>query len=122
MTLAMGATEFGVLSLAHVGEQRHEPSALYSVAGRTLEGCAVATPLAREHLALIGAKLLQEPDVFVVNVSRARAAFGSAEPAPILAIAAKLLSRHKPDVLHADFMARPSANRADPNMGRKLQI
>jgi hypothetical protein len=89
-------------SLADVRNQGHEPGALDRIAGRSLERGAVAASFAREHLALIRAQLLQEPNVFVIHVSRAGATFGCAEPAAILAIAAKLFSRHEPDVLHAD--------------------
>src|SRR5438067_2488902 len=66
-----GPTWTRLASLAHVGEQGHEPGALHGVAGRALERGAVAAPLAREHLALVGAELLEQSDVLVIDVRRA---------------------------------------------------
>jgi hypothetical protein len=89
-------------SLPDVGEQGHEPGALDGVAGGSLEGGAVAAPFPREHLALVGAQLLQQADVLVVDVGRARAAFGGAEPATVLAVTAESFARHEPGVLGRD--------------------
>src|SRR3954447_11295604 len=86
-------------SLADVGDQRHEPGALDGVAGRPLEGRAVAAPLPGEHLALVGAELLEEPDVLVIDIRRARAAFRGAEPATILPVSTEFLPRHNAGVL-----------------------
>ena len=90
-----GDSEGGGL-LADVGDEGHEAGPFDGIAGGSLEGCAVAAAFAGEHLALVGAELLQEADVFVVDVSRARATFGGAEPATILTVTSKFLPRHRP--------------------------
>src|SRR5262249_16813991 len=100
----------GRSSLAHVRDQRHEPGALHRVAGCALERRAIAAALAGEHLALVGAKLLEQPDVLVVDIRRARASVGGAEPAPILPVPAKSFPRHKPGVLEP-----PRSGRSDKN-------
>jgi hypothetical protein len=94
-----GGDRRGVSSFTHVGDQRHEPRALHGVARRALERRAVAAPLAGEHLALVGAELLQQADVLVIDVSRTRATLGCAEPAAVLAVATELFPRHKPGIL-----------------------
>lgn len=88
---------FGLL--AHVRNQRHEASTLDGVARRALESCAVAAPLAREHLALIGAELLQQTNVLVIDIRRTGATFRSAEPAAVLPVSTKFFPRHRPGVL-----------------------
>src|SRR4051812_41452310 len=86
-------------SLAHVGDQGHEPRPLDRVARRALERGAVAAALAREHLALIGAQLLQESDVLVIDIGGTRATFRGAEPAAVLPVPTKFFPRHEPGVL-----------------------
>src|SRR5207302_1767247 len=83
----------------HVGNQGHESRALHGVARRALERRAIAAPLAGEHLALVGAKLLQQADVLVIDVRRTRAAFRGAEPTTILPVTTKTFPRHKSGVL-----------------------
>src|SRR5690349_10936882 len=82
-------------SLADVGQQSHEPRPLDGIARRPLERGAVAAALARKHLALISAELLQEADVLVIDVGRAGASLGGAEAATVLAVAAKAFARHE---------------------------
>ena len=110
---------------ADVRHQRHEPGALDRVAGGPLEGGAVAAPLPREHLALIGAELLQQPHVLVVDVGRTGAALGRAEAAAILAVAAETFPRHDDGVPWAVSSIRPDGRRAllrkaRPASGKRL--
>src|SRR5262249_51694426 len=80
---------------AHVGQKPHEAGPLDGRARGPLERGAVAASLAREHLILVGTQFLQEADVFVVDIRRPGATFARTKSAPILAIATKLLPRHK---------------------------
>jgi hypothetical protein len=102
----------GVL-LAYVRKQRHEACPLDGGARGPLERGAVAASLARKHLALVGAKLFQQADVFVVNIRRTGAAFGGTESAPILAISTKLFPRHKPVFLKRLLNKKPPAGAMD---------
>jgi hypothetical protein len=81
-------------SFADVREQRHEARSLDSGTGSALEGCATAAPLAREDLILVGAQLLEQTDVLVIDVSRPGATVSRAKPAAILAVSSKLLPGH----------------------------
>ena len=85
--------------LADVGDQGHEAGSLDGVAGGSLERRAVAAPLSREHLALVGAELLQEPDVLVIDIRRPRATFRGAEAAPVLPVPTEFLPRHNAGIL-----------------------
>jgi len=86
-------------SLADIGEQRHEASALHGRAGGSLKRRAASAPLPGEDFILIGAQLLEQTDVLVVDIGRSRATVTGAKPAAILAVATKLLPRHVPDFL-----------------------
>jgi hypothetical protein len=86
-------------SLAHVGHQPHEARTLDRRAGGSLKGRATAAPFAGKHLVLIGAELFEQTDVFVIDIGGPRAAIPSAKPTAILAVASKLLTRHKPEFL-----------------------
>jgi len=86
-------------SLADIGEQRHEPGALHSRAGRSLKCRAAPASLPGEDLVLIGAQFLEQTDVLVIDIRRSRATVTGAKPAAILAVATKLLPRHVPDFL-----------------------
>ena len=81
------------------GRRAMKRGTLHSRAGGSLKRRTVAAALAREHLALVGAKLLEQTDVLVIDISRTRAAFTRAKSTAILAVATKLFPGHKPVVL-----------------------
>jgi hypothetical protein len=83
-------------SFAHVGHERHKSRSFNRGAGGSLKCRATAAALARKHLILVGAKLLEQTNVFVIDIGWSGAAIPSAKPAAILTIASKLLPRHKP--------------------------
>src|SRR4051795_3609080 len=99
--------------LAHVGDQGHEPGPLDGIARCPLERRAVAAPLSGEHLALVGAELLEQADVLVIDVRRTRAAFRGAEPAAILPVSTKSFPRHVPGVLGRTPKS-PANNEGEP--------
>jgi hypothetical protein len=86
-------------SFTNVRHQRHESRSLDRGAGGSLKRRATATALARKHFVLVGAQLLEQTDVFVIDIGRSGATIPSAKPAAILTVASKLLPRHKPDFL-----------------------
>ena len=63
-------------------------------AGGPLKCGAASAALAREDLVLVGAELLEQTNVFIVNVRRSRATLPGAEAAAILAVTTKSLPRH----------------------------
>ena len=81
------------------GMQRHEPRTLDGRAGGSLKRRTASAALAGKHLVLVGAQLLEQADVFVIDIGRSRATIPGAKPAAILTVASKLLPRHKPDFL-----------------------
>jgi hypothetical protein len=66
-----------------VGHQGHEAGPLNGVFDCSLECGAGAAPLLAVQLALAGAELFETLHVFVIHVSRSRAAFFGAEPAAV---------------------------------------
>jgi hypothetical protein len=89
----------GAKSFADVRHQRHESRSLDGCARGSLKRCAASASLAGEQLVLIGAQLLEQTDVFVIDIGGAGATLPSAKPAAILSVASKLLPRHIPDFL-----------------------
>ena len=81
------------------GSKAMKRARLTAVLEAALEGRAIAAPLSREHLALVGAELLQQADVLVIDVRWAGAAFRRAEAAAILAVATEAFTGHGPRIL-----------------------
>src|SRR5262245_20970550 len=98
---SQGSTQLFVRppSLSDVGQQCHEARALDGGAGGSLKRRTTAAALAGKHLVLVGAQLLEQADVLVIDVGGSRTSFRSAEPAAILAVASELLPRHRPEFL-----------------------
>jgi hypothetical protein len=72
--------------LADVWQERHHAGAFDGKTGCTLKSGTVSTTLTGEDFVLVGAKLLEEPNVFVIDECWTGAALRRAESTAVFAV------------------------------------